>query len=115
MIPLENDKEDLDGIRLVMLDDLLLKKKTTLIDSIPVDIDFVFSEKPSNCPHCNDINLYGIEVMGAYSGILLWECQKCESVFLRFKKDKTEKYLQEAKGAWTNPSDWGYVPPKKIN
>ena len=31
------------------------------------------------------------------------------------KKDKTEKYLQEAKGAWTNPSDWGYVPRKKFN
>ena len=29
--------------------------------------------------------------------------------------DKTEKYLQEAKGAWTNPNDWGYVQRKKFN
>ena len=53
--------------------------------------------------------------MGAYLGNLLWECDECESIFLRFKKDETEEYLQAAKGAWTNSTDWGYVPKSEFN
>tara|TARA_R110002020_G_scaffold27466_1_gene88522 strand:+ start:688 stop:1014 length:327 start_codon:yes stop_codon:yes gene_type:complete len=101
--------------RLVMLEDILLNQKDTLIDSISIDSEFIFSDKPSHCPHCHNNGIGGIEVMGAYMGNLLWECDECESIFLRFKKDKTEEYLQAAKGSWTNPSDWGYLPKSKFN
>jgi transposase-like protein len=101
--------------RLVMLDDILLKRKDTLIDSISIDSEFVFKSKPSHCPHCHSEKISGVEVMGAYMGNLLWECDKCDSIFLRFKKDKTEEYLQAAKGAWTNPNDWCYVPKSQFN
>ena len=101
--------------RLVMLDDILLSRKDTLIDSISIDSEFVFKSKPSHCPHCHANEIGGIFVMGAYMGNLLWECNKCESMFLRFKKKKTEEYLQAAKGSWTNPSDWGYLPKSEFN
>ena len=105
-----NDKD-----RMVMLDDILLSRKDTLIDSISIDSEFVFSDKPSHCPHCHCSRVAGVFVMGAYMGNLLWECDKCESIFLRFKKEKTEEYLQAAKGAWTNPYDWRYVPKSEFN
>ena len=101
--------------RLVMLEDILLNQKDTLIDSISIDSEFIFLDKPSHCPHCHHDEIGGVEIMGAYMGNLLWECNKCESIFLRFKKDKTEEYLQAAKGSWTNPSDWGYLPKSKFN
>ena len=101
--------------RLVMLEDILLNQKDTLIDSISIDSEFIFLDKPSHCPHCHHDEIGGVEIMGAYMGNLLWECNKCESMFLRFKKKKTEEYLQAAKGSWTNPSDWGYLPKSKFN
>ena len=101
--------------RLVMLEYILLRQKDTLIDSISIDSEFIFLDKPSHCPHCHHDNIGGVEIMGAYMGNLLWECNECESMFLRFKKKKTEKYLQAAKGSWTNPSDWGYLPKSEFN
>ena len=29
--------------------------------------------------------------------------------------DVTEKYLERARCTWTNPRDWGYVPPSQFN
>jgi len=101
--------------RLVMLDDIISNNRNTLLDSIEIDSNFIFLDKPKHCPHCHDSDIGGIEVMGGYMGNLLWECNKCESMFLRFDKNETEEYLQEAKGAWTNPNDWCYVPKSKFN
>ena len=53
--------------------------------------------------------------MGTYEGPLFWECDKCDCAILRFEEQKTEEYLQLAKGLWTNPSDWGYVPKSEFN
>ena len=63
-----------DEDRLVMLEDILLSRKDTLIDSISIDSEFIFSDKPANCPHCHHHKIGGVFVMGAYMGILLWEC-----------------------------------------
>ena len=53
--------------------------------------------------------------MGTYDGVLFWECDDCDCAILRFEEYKTEEYLQLAKGLWTNPSDWGYVPKSEFN
>ena len=49
-----------DEDRLVMLDDILLSRKDTLIDSISIDSEFVFSDKPSHCPHCHHKDISGV-------------------------------------------------------
>ena len=69
-----------------------------------------FSKKPSKCPCCNDEVVMGIEVLGAYPGILLWQCMKCDERFLRFTKVKTNKLLISVKDTYTVPEDWGYQP-----
>ena len=54
--------------------------------------------------------------MGAdKEGILLWECDDCNYMYLKYTLDKTEKELQSAKVYWTNPSDWGYRPKDEFN
>jgi transposase-like protein len=111
----KNIRTDLLKCRMVMLDDILLKDESTLIDSISVDSSFIFIKQPEKCPHCKSKGIVGIEVMGAYTGRLLWECEDCESYFLRFTKKATEKYLQSARDLWTNPEDWSYVPRSEFN
>ena len=111
----KNIKTGLLKCRMVMLDDILLSDKSTLIDSISVDSNFIFIKQPEKCPHCRSKSIVGIEVMGAYIGRLLWECDNCDSFFLRFTKQATEKYLQSAVGLWTNPEDWAYVPHSEFN
>ena len=56
-----------------------------------------YLKKPDKCPCCNDEVVMGIEVLGAYPGILLWQCMKCDERFLRFTKVKTNKLLISVK------------------
>ena len=101
--------------RLVMLEDMFCEYNKRLIDRIPINKEYIFDKKPSSCPHCHSGKIIGIYIMGAYSDNLLWECKNCESIFLRFKEERTEGYLQKAKGAWTNSKDWKFVPKSQFN
>jgi hypothetical protein len=53
--------------------------------------------------------------MGARNGVLLWECEDCYEMYLKYDAEETEVELQNAKGYWTNPKDWGYIPKSKFN
>ena len=98
-----------EGIRLVMLEDA-----EEIVDALKSKHK-ISKSKPDSCHKCKSDEILGIEVMGAYDGILYWECHQCDEVILRFQEKTTEKYLKLAKGVWTNPSDWGYVPRSKFN
>tara|TARA_R100000152_G_scaffold2397_1_gene806 strand:+ start:1879 stop:2205 length:327 start_codon:yes stop_codon:yes gene_type:complete len=103
-------------IRIVMLEDVI-SPDGNLVDNLLElsDGDIVSKARPNKCKRCGGVKILGIEIMGAYDGILFWECDICENTILRFKKENTEKYLENAKGLWTNPSDWGYVKPSEFN
>tara|TARA_R100001163_G_scaffold64806_1_gene59967 strand:+ start:192 stop:539 length:348 start_codon:yes stop_codon:yes gene_type:complete len=107
-----------DSTRLVMLEDVIStdgKLVENLLDLSGGNSKHVCKQKPSSCPKCESPEVLGVEIIGAYDGILFWECDVCEHTILRFKEEITEKYLQLAKGLWTNPEDWGYVPRSKFN
>jgi len=103
-----------DKSRLVMLEDLV-ETEGRIVDKLEIKRSKVYKTKPSHCPSCKCKTMNGIEIMGGYDGVLFWECDDCEEMFLKFKEDETEEYLQLAKGVWTNPSDWGYIPRYKFN
>jgi ribosomal protein L37AE/L43A len=105
-----SDSELKDGTVLVMLDDV-----NDLVRDFKYTSDNVSKKRPHHCPKCNSEKMLGVEVMGAYDGILFWECHQCDDIVLRFQGKTTQKYLRLAKGVWTNPSDWGYVPRSKFN
>ena len=104
--------------RLVMLEDVISEDgklvKNLLNDSLKNPQD-IHKSRPRKCSRCKSSKILGVEIIGAYDGILFWECDVCENTILRFKEELTEKYLQLAKGLWTNPSDWGYIPPSEFN
>ena len=104
----------LDEDMLVMLDDVC-NLKGKLVDSLEAIKNLVSKNKPEKCPVCNSDSINGVEVMGTYEGPLFWECDECDCAILRFEEQETEDYLQLAKGLWTNPIDWGYVPRSEFN
>ena len=107
----------LPKFRLVMLDDVISPEGNLVENLLELSNGdtSVSKKRPKKCPKCKSRNILGVEIMGAYDGILFWECDICEYTILRFKPEKTEEYLQLAKGVWTNPSDWGYVSKSKFN
>ena len=102
---------------MIMLEDLVDKISGKLISQLVIkdDLETVYKRRPHSCPHCHSSEIVGIEVMGSFEDILLWECESCEDYFLKFDKVYTEKELQYAKGYWTNINDWGYCPKSQYN
>ena len=103
--------------RVIMLEDLVDKLSESLVPQIVYeeDLETTYKHRPFSCPHCRSKEIIGIEVMGGKEGVLLWECNECNDVFLKFDKDVTEKGLQQAKTCWTNPNDWGFCTKSKYN
>lgn len=74
-----------------------------------------FQDKPEECPCCQSKKMMGLEILGAYKGILIWQCMKCSERYLRFDKAKTNKLLEEVKDCYTVPEDWGYLSPDEFS
>ena len=78
------------------------------------DVGILFKSKtyinrPEECPNREKGDMIAVEVLGAYSGTLLWDCNNCGYLFLRFDKKETETRLDSVKDTYTNPNDWGFM------
>ena len=103
--------------KMILVVDLVDKLKGSLVEQLvhKKDLTCIFDIMPDVCPHCHSDDMRGIEIMGAQSGVLLWECNECLDVYLKYDKDITEEELQGASKYWTNPEDWGPCPKSKFN
>ena len=107
-----------DTNKMILVVDLVDKLRGNLVEQLvhKKDLACIFNVIPDVCPHCHSEEMRGIEIMGAQNrGVLLWECNECLDVYLKYDKDKTEEELQDASEYWTNPSDWGYRPHSEFN
>ena len=84
-----------------------IKKKGAKVFIMKV-LDMIVKATPSKkeCPHCTCSNLHDVEILGAYNGALLWECDYCHKFLLRFTRRTTEKHLQKAKDLLIDVSNW---------
>jgi len=55
-----------------------------------------FEDKPLSCPICGHEKMGAVELLGVKHGPFFWECDECESRFLRYPPAKTDKLLKEA-------------------
>lgn len=101
--------------RMVLVVDLVDKVEGKLLDKLIDNQKLIYKDNPDHCPKCHSDDVVGVEIMGAKNGVLLWECESCNEMFLKYTPDKTEIELQNAKYYWTNPSDWGYISRSKFN
>jgi len=94
---------------MILLEDLIVDNQAdSVIDSIGVENEECFKDKPESCLHCKSRHMEAIEVLGAIDEPILWACLKCDALFLKFSRSKTEVLLANAKGLWTSPLDWGF-------
>ena len=95
---------------MILLEDLIVDNQAdSVIESIGIENEESFSEKPKQCLHCKSRDMESIEVLGATDEPILWACLKCDALFLKFSRSKTEVLLASAKGLWTSPLDWGFL------
>ena len=81
-------------------------KKGKILKTLGISSPTPFKNAPIECSKCGDHHITGLEVIGAYRGTLLWECDYCGKLFLRFGRKKTEDLLETLRGTWINPNDW---------
>ena len=94
---------------MIILEDLIVDNQAdSVVESIGVENDEVFTEMPVKCLHCKSRDMEAIEVLGAMDEPILWACIKCDALFLKFSRSETEVLLASAKGLWTSPLDWGF-------
>ena len=68
-----------------------------------------FPELPNACPHCSSPNIAGVEVVGAFDGILFWQCEICSEYLLRFSYNKTLGKLEDHAELLIDIDDWEKV------
>ena len=91
---------------------IIVKRETKIVSctelSLYQDVEKhrVYKVPPTKCTNCNTNNIQGLEVLGAYDGLLFWVCNKCNELFLIFDPDTTEQFLLTGKECWTNREDW---------
>ena len=101
---------------MIILEDLVVNRQTdSIVEAIGVDNDEYFKEIPKKCCHCDSVDMKSIEVLGAIDEPILWGCLKCDALYLKFSRSKTEVLLANAMGLWTNSSDWGFVERDLFN
>ncbi len=100
---------------ITIYNDLICEEGKDSVSKIGILGTKPFKEKPDECPCCQSKKLIGLEILGAYKGILIWQCMKCSERYLRFDKAKTNKLLEEVKDCYTVPDDWGYLSPDEFS
>lgn len=92
---------------LSLYQDLVVNDKgKTCLEQLDVEKHRVYKVPPTKCTNCKTNNIQGLEVLGAYDGLLFWICDKCNELFLIFDPDTTEQFLLIGKECWTNREDW---------
>jgi hypothetical protein len=50
------------------------------------------------CPQCQVLDPWGVEVRGAYDGVLYWECSACHHMWPRFSDGRLHEQGVQAIG-----------------
>jgi len=101
--------------KMILVEDLVDKINGRLLDKLVKHQELIFIEGPKHCIGCNSKSIVGVEIMGAKDGVLLWECEDCYEMFLKYEAEETEIELQGAKNYWTMSKFWGNIPKRKYN
>ena len=92
--------------------DLVIKdNEDSCLKQLGVDSFTQYKKRPRQCTECACTDIVGLQVLGAFNGVLFWICNSCDHLYLKYAKSKTEKLLEKSKAFWTNPEDW--TPPEK--
>jgi len=106
-----------DEPRTVLFDNLIDRtvKRGEILKALGIKSPARFEHAPIQCSECGSHHITGLEILGAYQGTLLWECDYCSKLYLRFGRCKTEDMLEVLRGTWINPNDWSRSSNNEAN
>ena len=98
----------LDYTEMSLYADIIVKQgaKTRLQEVGVKKTDPVCESKPAKCNKCSSTKVVGLEILGASDDVLLWICDGCEHLHLKYPVKITEEYLEKGSTYWSNPNDW---------
>ena len=100
------------SVELILYNDLVINKEgCSIAEEVGINKDDkVYREAPNECSDCRCKNVISLQVLGATNKGLLWVCDLCEKVFLKYTYRYTVMKLKTSKEYWTVPSAW--EPPE---
>jgi|9_EtaG_2_1085328.scaffolds.fasta_scaffold09541_2 hypothetical protein len=66
-----------------------------------------FRKKPKLCLECGCKSMVSILVLGGHKRPMLWMCDECEELFLRYTPSYTSTLLKKASKYWVVSRQWG--------
>ena len=66
-----------------------------------------FRVKPKICLECGCKSIVSILVLGGHDKPMLWMCDECEELFLKYTPGYTSKLLKIASKFWVVSRQWG--------
>ena len=66
-----------------------------------------FRKKPRICLECGCKSIVSILVLGGHKKPMLWMCDECEELFLKYTPGYTSKLLKKASEYWVVSRHWG--------
>ena len=84
----------------------LIEDPHTLLKEIGLTSSRVYNEVPKQCCLCGHTKFSNLSLIGVYEKPVFYECEKCEALHLRYKRDWLEGKFKNLKDVYINPSDW---------
>jgi len=111
------NKKEPKILELILYTDLVVNRKgKTTAEEVGISKNNkVYKEAPNECPHCKCKKLVSLQVLGALNKELMWMCNACEKLFLKYSYRYTITRLRKSKEFWTNPNDWLEPEPEDYN
>ena len=100
---------------MMLYNDLVVNDGENFIEELGLTDLNVYKRKPCKCSDCGSKNIIGLEVLGTKEGILMWICDHCDALYLKYDLKKTEAWIEKGKGFWTTPNDWPIPSIEKFN
>jgi hypothetical protein len=96
---------------MMIYSDLVVQDGSTFLEELGIEDLHVYRTKPKCCPSCKKTHIIGLEILGTREGTIMWICDDCDALFLKYDIDRTEAWINRGKSFWTTPQDW-LVPQK---
>lgn len=103
-----SSKKEPKIIELILYSDLVVNDNAkTIAGEVGIrKTNKVYKKAPKKCPDCKCEKVLRLQVLGAINKEIMWICDSCEKLFLKYSFRYTVSKLKKSKSYWTNPNDW---------
>jgi|TARA_R100000231_G_C5329233_1_gene165841 transposase-like protein len=91
---------------MMIYSDLVIQSGNSFLEELGIEDLHIYKTKPKCCPSCKKTHIIGLEILGTREGTIMWICDDCDALFLKYDIERTEEWISRGKNFWTTPQDW---------